>query len=323
MLLAHYLTVIKRTVLLSGALFIAMQLSAAEHIAPPPHSSIENSDLQHWLADSEIKPILAGESEFLTLYSEYMSADFRGIAILIPDWQSAPTNNAGMGFLRKELNNLGYTTYAMTVPNIDWQASQSAATDDNLVAEHPSAAQVLANNDANETSKHEAAAIETSASNSANIHPVTAIAKVTDAVLNDYKANLIARFKALYQAAMTTPTNIVVIAQGTSAGVMLEHYADFPEQHIAAFISLSSYLPNAKRNAALSQTTSLVTPALLDIYYAHDNNEILMSLDSRQRWVNRNAKFDYRQRQLFGQQNQPDQHARLSKEIDGFLRRLF
>ena len=85
----------------------------------------------------------------------------------------------------------------------------------------------------------------------------------------------------------------------------------------------SSGLPNTKRNAKLSQITSLVTPALLDIYFATDSNDILMNLKNRQRWVNRNAKFDYRQRQLFGLRDAPQQHARLSKEIDGFLRRLF
>jgi hypothetical protein len=103
----------------------------------------------------------------------------------------------------------------------------------------------------------------------------------------------------------------------------LEHYAEFSDSKINAFISLSSYLPNTKRNAKLSQITSLVTPALLDIYFATDSNDILMNLKNRQRWVNRNAKFDYRQRQLFGLRDAPQQHARLSKEIDGFLRRLF
>ena len=146
---------------------------------------------------------------------------------------------------------------------------------------------------------------------------------MSDAVLDNYKVNLIARYEALYNTAMAEPNNIVVIAQGISAGVLLEHYAQFPDSRLNAFISLSSYLPNSKRNQDLSQTSSLIAPPLLDIYYANDNNEILMNLKNRQRWVNRNAKFDYRQRQLFGLRNQPDQHARLSKEIDGFLRRLF
>lgn len=299
-------------VLLMCTLFLSVQVTAAEHIAPPTLSSIENNDIERLLPNDEIKSILAGETEFLSLYSEYMSADFRGVVLLVPDWQSVPTNNAGMSFLRKELNNLGYTTYAMTVPDIDWQASKIPDSSTEMPAETttPDAA----------TSTEPATA---DMKKNAEPHYVNALEKVTNEVLDNYKINLISRFNALYQTAMQEPGNVVVIAQGTSAGVLLEHYADFPEQRVDAFISLSSYLPNTKRNKDLSQTTSLVTPALLDIYYANDSNDILMSLKNRQRWVNRNAKFDYRQRQLFGLRDQPDQHARLTKEIDGFLRRLF
>ena len=299
-------------VLLMCTLFLSIQVTAAEHIAPPTLSSIENNDIERLLPNDEIKSILAGETEFLSLYSEYMSADFRGVVLLIPDWQSVPTNNAGMSFLRKELNNLGYTTYAMTVPDIDWQASKIPDSSTEIPAETTTP-------DAAKSTEPATADMK----KSAEPHYVNALEKVTNEVLDNYKINLIARFNALYQTAMQEPGNVVVIAQGTSAGVLLEHYADFPEQRVDAFISLSSYLPNTKRNKGLSQTTSLVTPALLDIYYANDSNDILMSLKNRQRWVNRNAKFDYRQRQLFGLRDQPEQHARLTKEIDGFLRRLF
>lgn len=321
MVLAQYLKVIKLNVLLSCALLLTVQVTAAEHIAPPSYASIENNDIQHLLPNDEIKPILAGDTEFLTLYSEYMSADFRGTVLLIPDWQSSATNNAGMSFLRKELNNLGYTTYAMTVPDINWQASEiaTAATNESTTTEN-----ILAQSTDNESVAVESTTIEDVGTNkSAEPHHVNTIEKVSDAVLDNYKVNLIARYEALYNTAMAEPNNIVVIAQGISAGVLLEHYAQFPDSRLNAFISLSSYLPNSKRNQDLSQTSSLIAPPLLDIYYANDNNEILMNLKNRQRWVNRNAKFDYRQRQLFGLRNQPDQHARLSKEIDGFLRRLF
>lgn len=289
------------------ALFLSMQLTAAEHIAPPPYSSIERSDIERLLPNDEIKSIQFGETEFLSLYSEYMSAEFRGTVLLIPDWQSGVTNYAGMNFLRKELNNLGYTTYAMTVPDINWQATSEIATTPP------------------QSTQPSVETVEKTPTESTNIEPhyVNAIAKVSNDVLDNYKDKLIARYEALYQVAMAEPGNVVVIAQGTSAGVLLEYYADFPDSRIDAFIGLSSYLPNAKRNKALSQTTSLVSPALLDIYYASDNTEILVNLKNRQRWVNRNAKFDYRQRQLFGLRDQPQQHARLSKEIDGFLRRLF
>ncbi|WP_235591614.1 MULTISPECIES: DUF3530 family protein [Pseudoalteromonas] len=293
---------------------LALCTTAAEHIAPPSLSSIENSDIKRLLPTDEVKTMLAGETEFLSLRSEYMSADFRGVVLLIPDWQSAPTNNAGMSYLRKELNNLGYTTYAMTTPDIDWQASKIAEPATETAPSAATETESQANSESeqpNASSKNEAP------------HHVGAIEAISDEILDNYKLNLLARYKALYQTAMQEPTNIVVIAQGTSAGVLTEYYADFPQERIDAFISVSSYLPNAQRNKSLSQTTSLVTPALLDIYYASDNRDILINLKNRQRWVNRNAKFDYRQRQLFGLRDQPQQHARLTKEIDGFLRRLF
>ena len=302
---------------LSCALLLANPAYAAEHIAPPSLSSIENSDIERLLPSDEIKPILAGETEFLSLYSEYMSSNFRGIVILIPDWHSSPTNNSGMGYLRKELNNLGYSTYAMTVPDIDWQASKMAKATPNEEDTAPSKAEESASPDTATNAQSQPAKIKEEP------HYVNAIEKVTDDILDNYKINLISRFNALYQTAMEDSSNIVVIAQGTSAGVLLEYYADFPDEKLDAFISLSSYLPNTKRNESLSQTASLVTPALLDIYYANDSTDILMSLKNRQRWVERNAKFDYRQRQLFGLRDQPGQHARLTKEIDGFLRRLF
>ena len=297
-----------------SALCLSAYASAAEHIAPPSLSSIENSDIKRLLPNDEVKPILAGDTEFLSLYSEYMSSDFRGIVLLIPDWNSTPTSNAGMSYLRKELTNLGYTTYAMTVPDIDWQASNMAAQ---------AAAQSSTQAQKEEPTKTTQSNSDGAATTAQEPHFVNAIDLVSNEVLSHYKTNLIMRYEALYQNAMSEPNNIVVIAQGTSAGVLLEYYADFPDSRIDAFISLSSYLPNTQRNKGLAQTTSLVTPALLDIYYANDNTDILMSLKNRQRWVNRNAKFDYRQRQLFGLRDAPEQHARLSKIIDGFLRRLF
>ncbi|MBH0019479.1 DUF3530 family protein [Pseudoalteromonas sp. SWXJ133] len=302
---------------LCSLLILANSVSAAEHIAPPTLSIIENSDIEHLLPSDEIKTILAGETEFLSLYSEYMSSDFRGIVLLIPDWNSTPTNNSGMSFLRKELNNLGYTTYAMTVPDIDWQASKINEVIPSESEVTPSSTEKPASSSTTTDAQPQPEKIKDEP------HYVNAIEKVSDDVLDNYKINLTSRFNALYQIAIKDSSNIVVIAQGTSAGVLLEHYADFPVQRVNAFISLSSYLPNTKRNKGLNQTTSLVAPALLDIYYANDSTDILMNLKNRQRWVNRNAKFDYRQRQLFGLRNQPDQHARLTKEIDGFLRRLF
>ncbi len=73
------------TTLSLGCALISFQVLSAEYIAPPPFSKNIDADISHLAQSDEVKSILAGDTEFLTLYSEYMSADFRGVVILIPD----------------------------------------------------------------------------------------------------------------------------------------------------------------------------------------------------------------------------------------------
>ena len=85
---------------------------------------------------------------------------------------------------------------------------------------------------------------------------------------------------------------------------------------------ISPQLPNAARQKHLAANLSLVSPALLDIYYSFDNPSVVDSTNMRKRWALRNNKYDYRQRELFGVKTDPLQHQRLRKELLGFLRVL-
>lgn len=298
---------------------ISHSISAAEHIAPTSWSSIVSSDLSRLMPKSEVRPLKAGETEFISLHREYMSAEQRAVVLIIPDWQNLPTNNAGINFLRTHLNDLGYTTLAMTVPDIDWQASKKASQTESTETD-TATADSQQNENTNETNSP---ADQASESAEDTVKHVDAIEYVSDDVIDDYKENLIARFEVLYQTALNDGSKIVLIAQGASAGVLLEHYASFPNDDLEAFISLSSYLPNNERNQQLNTLVSTISPPLLDVFYSNDNPDLLMSITDRKRWVKRHSKYDYRQRELFGLSSEPEQHARLTKEIDGFLRRLF
>ncbi|MDN3378307.1 MULTISPECIES: DUF3530 family protein [unclassified Pseudoalteromonas] len=308
-----------------GALLISQQARAAEHIAPTPWSTITSSDISRLMPQGEIKPLQVGEQEFISLYREYMSAEQRGVVLIIPDWQHLPTNNDGINFLRTHLNDFGYTTIAMTVPDIDWQASAEQSTEeDDSETEIATAEQEGAAIEPSSEADKETVTEQTDASeNAVTPKHVDALAYINDDVIDDYKENLVVRFEALYQSALDEGGKIVLIAQGASAGVLLEHYASFPNNNIDAFISLSSYLPNPERNQQLNTLVSTISPPLLDIFYSNDNPDLLLSVADRKRWVKRHSKYDYRQRELFGLRSEPQQHERLSKEIDGFLRRLF
>ena len=298
---------------------MSQSINAAEHIAPTSWSSIVSSDLSRLMPKSEIRSLKAGETEFVSLYREYMSAEQRAVVLIIPDWQNLPTNNAGINFLRTHLNDLGYTTLAMTVPDIDWQASKKDSQ-----TESPETDTTAADSQQNTDTNEENSTSEQAATNADDmVKHVEVIEYVSNDVIDDYKENLIARFEVLYQTALNDGDKIVLVAQGASAGVLLEHYASFPNDDLEAFISLSSYLPNNERNQQLNTLVSTISPPLLDVFYSNDNPDLLMSITDRKRWVKRHSKYDYRQRELFGLRSAPEQHARLTKEIDGFLRRLF
>ena len=290
---------------------------AAEHIAPTPWSSIVSSDLSRLMPKSEVRQLIAGETEFVSLHREYMSAEQRAVVLIIPDWQNLPTNNAGVNFLRTHLNDLGYTTIAMTVPDINWQASNEDTQTENTDPATENSQQTTDTNETKSSAEQTAQDPETTAKH------VDTIEYVSDDIIDDYKENLIARFEVLYQTALNDGDKIVLVAQGASAGVLIEHYASFPNDDLEAFVSLSSYLPNNERNQQLNTLVSTISPPLLDIFYSNDNPDLLLSVANRKRWVKRHSKYDYRQRQLFGLRSEPAQHARLTKEIDGFLRRLF
>ncbi|QWV05047.1 alpha/beta hydrolase family protein [Pseudoalteromonas shioyasakiensis] len=289
-------------------------VNAADFIKPTPWSSLVTNDIQRFLPTDEVRPLLAGEDEFISLYRQSMAASQRGIVLIIPDWQHLPTNNAGINFLRKQLNEIGYATLAMTMPDIDWHPADMAMPEPSENSE-----------DAEEstTQSDEQTAPATPAQAQQAPHFVTGAPNISEAVLDDYKLKLIARFNALYNSAMDEGGNIVVVAQGASAGLLIEHYASFPNNELNAFISLGSYLPNSIRNQHLNATLSTISPPLLDIFYSEGNPDTLQSVKDRKRWVRKHAKYDYRQRELFGVPSEPEQHERLLKEVDGFLRRLF
>ncbi len=298
--------------LLYAACFVLMgSVNAADFIKPTPWSSLVNNDIQRFLPSDEVRTLLAGEDEFISLYRQSMAASQRGIVLIIPDWQHLPTNNAGINFLRKQLNDIGYATLAMTMPDIDWHPADIAISEPSESSEPES------------TTQSDEQAAPPPAQTQQTPHFVTAEPNVSEAVLDDYKLKLIARFNALYTSALDESDHIIVVAQGASAGLLIEHYASFPAHELSAFISLGSYLPNSIRNQHLNATLSTISPPLLDIFYSDGNPDTLQSVTDRKRWVIKHAKYDYRQRELFGAPSEPEQHQRLLKEVDGFLRRLF
>jgi hypothetical protein len=70
-------------------------------------------DLKHYLTNEQVKPLLAGPDNYLTLVQKYTSANSKGVAILLPEWQQGATNPKAINFLRKTLPSQGWSTISI------------------------------------------------------------------------------------------------------------------------------------------------------------------------------------------------------------------
>lgn len=77
---------------------------------PAPLTQQYKADLSHYLSAEQVKPLLAGPDDYITLITENASVNSRGVAILLPDWQQSATNPKAINFLRKQLPLQGWTT---------------------------------------------------------------------------------------------------------------------------------------------------------------------------------------------------------------------
>ncbi|KZN42605.1 DUF3530 family protein [Pseudoalteromonas luteoviolacea] len=272
---------------------VSTQTFAVEHVAPIAKSEVIQSDLDYWFASDSFITIKDDEREIPVLFSEYMSGSKRGIIVMLPGIGQSSVQGNGLSYLREALNDDGYDTYVIPSPSFnhgpDLMKDAIGGTDDEMKDKNRSAS----------------------------------VPMISETALNDYKTELVARFSALYKTlALRDNEHIAILAFGNSAGLITEYLATLPNIRVDALITVSAQLANPNRNKHLPASLSLVSPALLDVYYSYDNPAVLHTIKDRRRWAKRNSKYDYRQRQLFGQHTQARQHQRLRKELSGFLRQL-
>jgi len=92
------------------------QAPAPEIIPIPPPISIAQQykdDLTHYLPNKNVKPLLAGADDYITLIAENTTVNDKGVAILLPDWQQGATNPKAINFLRNQLPQHGWTTISI------------------------------------------------------------------------------------------------------------------------------------------------------------------------------------------------------------------
>lgn len=281
--------------LISFMLFVlclpTLSVATSEHVMPVEQQVWLDQDIKHYLDESEIVSITVNEKPLNVIFQTYMNAEKRGIAIILPDVGHPILSTNGSQFLRQALSDDGYDTYVLPSTKILYESLEIPDLTEQQEQKPSPFAQ--------------------------------AVFFQSESMLNEYKDELAARFQALTQELMMMPDEqLIVVALGTSAGIMTELISEQPSLPVDALITISAHLPHPKRNKDLAASFSLVSPPLLDIFYSTDGPAVTQSIKNRMRWAKRNNKYDYRQRELFGQSHELRQHQRLRKEVNGFLSHL-
>lgn len=98
-------------------------------VKPPIDSTKQyKADIKHYMASEEVRPLLAGPDDYITLFKKSTSANSKGIAILIPEWQQGATNPKAINYLRNALPSQGWSTLAVQPENKPQGYPSSALT---------------------------------------------------------------------------------------------------------------------------------------------------------------------------------------------------
>jgi len=241
-------------------------------------------DLTHYLAADQLKPLLAGPDDYLTLVKKYTSPNSKGVAILLPEWQQGATNPKAINYLRNALPAKGWSTIAIQ-PNNKPENYPSTAT---TVAEQEEENQL-----ALDSYKKKLSTMMNAVMNTAREYPgiVLVIAQGNNAAL----------LVDLYSQASS---------QRPNALIMLSSY----RQSNQAFI-------NSVNESFARQLAAIELP-VLDLYLTLDNPLVLAKAAQRNSFARQEMKVYFRQRQLNNTVTGYYPETELLSQINGWLKAI-
>jgi hypothetical protein len=268
--------------------------STKPKISPPkPYEYYFNNDANKAFEPDELKPLLAGDSDFYVLFRDDMTGRPRGVALLIPDWSQHAANSRGIDFLRTQLPQYGWVTLSMAVPN---NREQVFVTD--IPQPRPLA------------------------SSRQSTKKTQALRHIDEEYMAKYELQMKMRMEALVNEAENYQGYFIVIAQGSSAAVLASLYAKEELAQPEAFIILGALVHDNALNQAMNLNIATTSIPTLDIYQTSQSRWIAKNIRLRQMLAKKHFKISYRASQLHGDISYLNQNQRLLKTIYGWLSRL-
>lgn len=137
--------------------------------------------------------------------------------------------------------------------------------------------------------------------------------------LDSYKEQLQQRITVAMSSVMTENSTIIVVAQGSSAALISQLYADKKLQEPQSLILLEAYLPQAEQQRGLPLAIAKQQVPTLDLMQEQGNQQVAAQWQLRRQLAKQQQKLLYRQREISGLIAQVETQQRVFKEIHGWL----
>jgi len=241
-------------------------------------------DLKHYLASEQVKPLLAGPDDYLTLVKKYTSANSKGVVILLPEWQQGATNPKAINFLRNTLPAEGWSTIAI----------QPSSKPEN----YPSAAITLA-----EQIKENELIIEAYKNK---------LSTMLNAVMNTAKEypGIVIVIAQGNNAALLVDIYSQEGSQLPNALILLSSYRQ------------STHVLTNSVNEDFAKQLAFTELPVLDLYLKYDNPIVLAKAAQRNSIAKQEMKVYYRQRQLNNTVTGYYPEKELLSQINGWLKAI-
>ncbi len=137
--------------------------------------------------------------------------------------------------------------------------------------------------------------------------------------MTQYKEQLLQRVEVAMTNAKTENSTVIVVAQGSSAALISQLYADKKLQEPQSLILLEAYLPQANQQQSLPLAIAKQQIPTLDLMQRQGNQQIAAQWQLRKQLAKQQQKLLYRQREISGLMAQAETQQQVFKEIYGWL----
>lgn len=291
-----------------------------EILAPKSREYWHITDLDHHFTTNKVTKLLAGTEEFSVITREDFTGRTKGVAILLPDWNSSTGSSADLANLRVQLNDYGWVTMAASVP--DKPSFQPVAIP-NTQPPTPNPAPA-----SQENQDPPASAAQTNNSKdlappfAATEHSTALETQVTESIATSYRQLINQRINALYQEAQNHPGFFIVLTKGCTAASLMRLVMEQQIEPPEAIILLSAFCPDPVINEQLNLDIAQSNIPVLELYRRTDPSWVTVAMQRRKKLAYKYFKSHYRQRELFSSHHNAQKQERLLKEVYGWLTKM-